>query len=154
MPERNLPFFAMFSKYRPGEALAARLEGWLVTGAVMDSHSRTIEASLLCPALPDPALLDQVAQGLAQVYGLNRVTFLPACPPPAGGEEAAPPPPGDEDVPPPAEEDLPPVEDLPPEPVPASAPAAEAAAPAGEEGLSPQEKLFRQTEALRQQAMK
>ena len=154
MPERNLPFFAMFSKYRPGEALAARLEGWLVTGAVMDSHSRTIEASLLCPALPDPALLDQVAQGLAQVYGLNRVTFLPTCPPPAGGEEAAPPPPGDEDVPPPAEEDLPPVEDLPPEAVPASAPAGEAAAPAGEEGLSPQERLFRQTEALRQQAMK
>ena len=25
MPERNLPFFAMFSKYRPGEALAALL---------------------------------------------------------------------------------------------------------------------------------
>lgn len=154
MPERNLPFFEMFAKYHPAPALAAQLETWLVTGAVMDSHSRTIEVKLLCADLPAPALLDQVAQGLAQVYGLNRVTFLPTCPPPAGGEEAAPPPPGDEDVPPPAEEDLPPVEDLPPEPVPASAPAAEAAAPAGEEGLSPQEKLFRQTEALRQQAMK
>lgn len=52
MPERNLPFFEMFAKYHPTSALAAQLETWLVTGAVMDSHSRTIEVKLLCADLP------------------------------------------------------------------------------------------------------
>ena len=63
MPERNLPFFEMFAKYHPAPALAAQLETWLVTGAVMDSHSRTIEVKLLCADLPAPALLDQVGAG-------------------------------------------------------------------------------------------
>ena len=47
MPEKNLPFFEMFFQYRPAPALAAVLTGWLVTGAVLDSQNRTIEAKLL-----------------------------------------------------------------------------------------------------------
>ncbi|MEI3310529.1 MAG: hypothetical protein V8R78_01855 [Evtepia gabavorous] len=79
MPEKNLPFFEMFFQYRPAPALAAVLTGWLVTGAVLDSQNRTIEAKLLCPRLPDPAVLRQVERELAQVYGLSAVTFHPAC---------------------------------------------------------------------------
>lgn len=166
MPERNLPFFEMFAKYHPAPALAAQLETWLVTGAVMDSHSRTIEVKLLCADLPAPALLDQVGREVSQIYGLRGVTFRPACPQaPAGAEEPMPPPPGEEDAPPPPEDaDVPPMEAaVPPAWEPPPAPAAEPApvpeepegGPAApEEDLSQQEKLFRQTEAMRQQAMK
>ena len=166
MPERNLPFFEMFAKYHPAPALAAQLETWLVTGAVMDSHSRTIEVKLLCTDLPAPALLDQVGREVSQIYGLRGVTFRPACPQvPAGVEEPMPPPPGEEDAPPPPEDaDVPPMEAaVPPAweapPAPAAEPAPAPEEPAGgpappEEDLSQQEKLFRQTEAMRQQAMK
>ena len=166
MPERNLPFFEMFAKYHPAPALAAQLETWLVTGAVMDSHSRTIEVKLLCADLPAPALLDQVGREVSQIYGLRGVTFRPACPQvPAGVEEPMPPPPGEEDAPPPPEDaDVPPMEEaVPPAweapPAPAAEPAPAPEEPAGgpaapEEDLSQQEKLFRQTEAMRQQAMK
>lgn len=54
MPEKNLPFFEMFFQYRPAPALAAVLTGWLVTGAVLDSQNRTIEAKLLCPGSRTP----------------------------------------------------------------------------------------------------
>ena len=99
MPEKNLPFFEMFFQYRPAPALAAVLTGWLVTGAVLDSQNRTIEAKLLCPQLPDPAVLRQVERELAQVYGLSAVTFHPACaqaapadaPPPPEAPAAVPP---------------------------------------------------------------
>ena len=99
MPEKNLPFFEMFFQYRPAPALAAVLTGWLVTGAVLDSQNRTIEAKLLCPRLPDPAVLRQVERELAQVYGLSAVTFHPACaqaapadaPPPPEAPAAVPP---------------------------------------------------------------
>ena len=166
MPERNLPFFEMFAKYHPASALAAQLETWLVTGAVMDSHSRTIEVKLLCADLPAPALLDQVGREVSQIYGLRGVTFRPACPQvPAGVEEPMPPPPGEEDAPPPPEDaDVPPMEAAvppawEPPPVPAAEPAPvpeepECGPAALEEDLSQQEKLFRQTEAMRQQAMK
>ena len=166
MPERNLPFFEMFAKYHPAPALAAQLETWLVTGAVMDSHSRTIEVKLLCADLPAPALLDQVGREVSQIYGLRGVTFRPACPQvPAGVEEPMPPPPGEKDAPPPPEDaDVPPMEAaVPPaweaSPAPAAEPAPAPEEPAGgpaapEEDLSQQEKLFRQTEAMRQQAMK
>ena len=166
MPERNLPFFEMFAKYHPAPALAAQLETWLVTGAVMDSHSRTIEVKLLCADLPAPALLDQVGREVSQIYGLRGVTFRPACPQaPAGAEEPLPPPPGEEDAPPPPEDaDVPPMEaavppawEAPPAPAVEPAPVPEepeGGAAALEEDLSQQEKLFRQTEAMRQQAMK
>ena len=130
MPEKNLPFFEMFFQYRPAPALAAVLTGWLVTGAVLDSQNRTIEAKLLCPQLPDPAVLRQVERELAQVYGLSAVTFHPAC------AQAAP-----ADAPPPPEAPA----AVPPAPAPKETPS--------EETLSQQERLFRQTEALRQKAM-
>ena len=130
MPEKNLPFFEMFFQYRPAPALAAVLTGWLVTGAVLDSQNRTIEAKLLCPQLPDPAVLRQVERELAQVYGLSAVTFHPAC---AQADPA--------DAPPPPEAPA----AVPPAPAPKETPS--------EESLSQQERLFRQTEALRQKAM-
>ena len=130
MPEKNLPFFEMFFQYRPAPALAAVLTGWLVTGAVLDSQNRTIEAKLLCPQLPDPAVLRQVERELAQVYGLSAVTFHPAC---AQADPA--------DAPPPPEAPA----AVPPAPAPKETPS--------EETLSQQERLFRQTEALRQKAM-
>ena len=184
MPEKHLPFLEMFFQYHPAPALAEILTGWLVTGAVLDSRKRTIEAQLLCPEPPEPALLDQVSQELAQVYALAGVTFVPSCPspapvpqpeaqpqqaPPAGApavsaaspeeaflpppEEGPPPalpdetfPPAEELAPPPEESSLPPLEELTP-------PAEDDAPPVPEEALSEQDRLFRQTEALRQKAM-
>ena len=56
MPERNLPFFEMFAKYHPAPALAAQLETWLVTGAVILSLlAGSIEETLCRPARPGPA---------------------------------------------------------------------------------------------------
>ena len=85
MPEKNLPFFEMFALYTPDAALAAQVKEWLVTGAVMDRKARTIEVQLLCPAMPDPALLARLSGEVAQAYGLTGVVFQPACPPACGG---------------------------------------------------------------------
>ena len=76
--------------------------------------------------------------------------------PPPPGEEDAPPPPEDADVPP-MEAAVPPAWEPPPAPAaePAPVPEEPEGGPAApEEDLSQQEKLFRQTEAMRQQAMK
>ena len=182
MPEKHLPFLEMFFQYHPAPALAEILSGWLVTGAVLDSHKRTIEAQLLCPERPEDALLAQVAQELAQVYALAGVTFVPSCPPPAPvpqqehlpeqipAEEApvVSPAPSKETFLPPEEagaaptgpdEALPPIEDLVPPPEEVPSPALEELTPPSEEipspeeALSEQERLFRQTEELRQKAM-
>ena len=59
MPEKNLSFFEMFAPYRPDPDLAAVLETWTVTGAVIDRASRSIRVDLLCPEPPDSALLRQ-----------------------------------------------------------------------------------------------
>ena len=151
MPEKNLPFFEMFALYTPDAALAAQVKAWLVTGAVMDRKARTIEVQLLCPAMPDPALLARLSGEVAQAYGLAGVVFQPACPQPA--EDAFIPPPDDSDVPPPpADEDVPPE----PETLAEAAPVAQAPSPKPEPSpaLSEQQRLFQQTEALRQKAMK
>ncbi|MDY4430562.1 PolC-type DNA polymerase III, partial [Evtepia sp.] len=128
MPEKNLPFFELFSPYQPDPDLYGILETWLVAGAVLDSAARTIEADLLCPALPDGGLLKHVEADLARLYQLTRVTLRPLAPePPACCQEEVPFP-----------------EDPPPEPEP----------PAPEEPpMSEQERLFQQTEALRRKAM-
>ena len=81
MPEKNLPFFEMFALYTPDAALAAQVKAWLVTGAVMDRKARTIEVQLLCPAMPDPALLAR-RSGPGLRPGGGRVS---ACLPPACG---------------------------------------------------------------------
>ena len=82
MPEKNLPFFELFSPYQPDPDLYGILETWLVAGAVLDSAARTIEADLLCPVLPDGALLKRVEADLARLYQLTRVTLLPLAPEP------------------------------------------------------------------------
>ena len=151
MPEKNLPFFEMFALYTPDAALAAQVKAWLVTGAVMDRKARTIEVQLLCPATPDPALLARLSGEVAQAYGLAGVVFQPACPQPV--EDVSIPPPDDSDVPPPpADEDVPPE----PETLAEAAPVAQAPSPKSEPSpaLSEQQRLFQQTEALRQKAMK
>ena len=151
MPEKNLPFFELFSPYQPDPALYAVLESWLVTGAVMDSTARTIEAQLLCPTPPDPALLQRVEADLAQLYRLNRAVLTPLAPEPAAccaqemAEPEEEPPFVFDDAPPPEEppfvfDDAPPVPEEPPAPA--------------EPQLSEQERIFQQTEALRQKAMK
>ena len=128
MPEKNLPFFELFSPYQPDPDLYGILETWLVAGAVLDSAARTIEADLLCPVLPDGALLKRVEADLARLYQLTRVTLRPLAPePPACCQEEVPFP---EDPPP---EPEPPVPEEPP--------------------VSEQERLFQQTEALRRKAM-
>ena len=145
MPEKNLPFFEMFALYTPDAALAAQVKAWLVTGAVMDRKARTIEVQLLCPAMPDPALLARLSGEVAQAYGLAGVVFQPACPQPA--EDAPIPPPDDSDVPPPpADEDVPPE----PETLAEAAPVAQASSPKPEPSpaLSEQQRLFQQTEAF------
>ena len=151
MPEKNLPFFEMFALYTPDAALAAQVKEWLVTGAVMDRKARTIEVQLLCPATPDPALLARLSGEVAQAYGLAGVVFQPASPQPV--EDVPIPPPDDSDVPPPpADEDVPPE----PETLVEAVPVAQAPSPEPEPSpaLSEQQRLFQQTEALRQKAMK
>ena len=85
MPEKNLPFFEMFALYTPDAALAAQVKAWLVTGAVMDRKARTIEVQLLCPAMPDPALLARLSGEVAQAYGLVGVDVSACLPPACGG---------------------------------------------------------------------
>ena len=151
MPEKNLPFFEMFSPYQPDPALYGVLESWLVTGAVLDSAARTIEVQLLCPVPPDGALLRRVEGDLAQLYSLSRAVLAPMAPEPAvccAQERSEPdeePPFVFDDAPPPEE---PPFsfDDVPPAPEESPAPA--------EPQMSEQERIFRQTEALRQRAMK
>ena len=71
MPEKNLPFFEMFALYTPDAALAAQVKAWLVTGAVMDRKARTIEVQLLCPAMPDPALLARLSGEVARTDAIH-----------------------------------------------------------------------------------
>ena len=147
MPERNLLFFELFAAYQPDPALTAVLETWTVTGAVMDRASRTIRVELLCPEPPEAALLRETEAELADLYRLSAVTLHPLSPEPAlcakeeaAGEEPAPqfPPETAEAAPPAAEEEIPPPDEPPPE----------------EADLSEEERIFRQTEALRREAMK
>ena len=83
MPEKNLSFFEMFAPYRPAPDLAAVLETWTVTGAVMDRASRSIRVDLLCPEPPDRALLRQVEGDLAALYQLSAASLHPMSPEPA-----------------------------------------------------------------------
>ena len=158
MPEKNLAFFEMFAPYRPDPELAAVLETWTVTGAVMDRSARTIRVELLCPEPPDPALLERVEGDLADLYRLHGAVLHVLSPEPplcaqeeGKGEEACPdtcPPPQDDASPsfpeeaPPEPDDLPPPPDDPPPPPPEDAP------------LTEEERIYQQTEALRREAMK
>ena len=154
MPENNLSFLDMFALCRPDPAEAAVLEGWTVTGAVIDRKSRTVRVDLLTPESPDRDLLLRLESDLAEAYLLTAVTLHPLAPEPAlcareesgeelvlnasdemplapeGGEEVPPP----DDPPPPPEDEIPPEED--------------------ETPLAEEDVIFRQTEALRQEAMK
>ena len=142
MPERNPTFFEMFSPYhtyltnQQAHDLLAYLESWVVTGAVLDSAARTIEADILCPELPPEDFLTRLEQDLAGLYQVNAVRLRPMAPAPAVccQEEAR-----AEPQPEPVSEPVPEPE---PQPVPEEPP------------MSEQERAFRQTEALRQKAMK
>ncbi|MDY3014587.1 MAG: PolC-type DNA polymerase III [Evtepia sp.] len=152
MPEKNLPFFELFSQYRPDPALAGELSAWLATRAVVDSRARTIEVSLLCPVLPDGALLQQVEADLCRIYGMTACLLHPAL---AQAPEPVLP---AEDVPPveaaPPVEEVPPAEEIPfPEEAPPEAPPPEDLPPLEEPPMSEQERLFRQTEEMRRKAM-
>ena len=144
MSERNPTFFEMFSPYhthltnQQAHDLLAYLETWVVTGAVLDSAARTIEVDLLCPALPPEDLLAYIERDLAGLYQVNAVRLRPMAPEPATccQEEVK------------AEPEPEPMPEPPPEPEPEPQPAPV------EPPMSEQERAFRQTEALRQKAMK
>ena len=45
MPQaQKIPFLKLFSAWRPGPELAAMVQGYLVTRAVIDKHTRSIKA--------------------------------------------------------------------------------------------------------------
>ena len=53
MPQaQKIPFLKLFSAWRPGPELAAMVQGYLVTRAVIDKHTRSIKAQVECTALP------------------------------------------------------------------------------------------------------
>lgn len=79
MSEKNLPFFELFSQYHPHPDTAQAVRGWVVTGAVIDAGTRSIEAKLLCPVTPDGTLLRCLENGIAEAYQISSVALHPAC---------------------------------------------------------------------------
>ena len=74
MPQaQKIPFLKLFSAWKPGEELAALVSGYLVTQAVIDKHTRSIRASVECPALPAEDLRRTMERSLSLTYRVERV---------------------------------------------------------------------------------
>ena len=68
MPEaKKIPFLKLFSAWRPESDLLPLVEGWLVTGAVIDKGTRRISARVECPRLPADALKARDGETLRQL---------------------------------------------------------------------------------------
>ncbi len=67
---QRIPFLEIFSAFPSRAGEVAR---WEVTGAAIDKRTRTIQAQVLCPVLPGPALRTEVERALAAAYQVSRV---------------------------------------------------------------------------------
>ena len=126
---QKIPFLRLFSAWRPPAELAALVERYLVTGAVIDKAARSIRAEVECAPRPDEALRRTIERSLALAYRVERVELLVA---------------GEPDPAPPA--------DVPAAPPPPAEPAAprEGPEPAAGDGASA---AFRRTEEIRKKAL-
>ena len=86
MPQaQKIPFLTLFSAWKPGEELAALVSGYLVTQAVIDKHTRSIRASVECPAPPAEDLRRTMERSLSLTYRVERVELELSAPEPAPG---------------------------------------------------------------------
>ena len=92
MPQaQKIPFLKLFSAWRPGPELAALVEDYLVTQAVIDKQVRSIQAQVECAALPSETVRLQMEQSLALTYRVERVVLSLSAPegkPALAAEEA------------------------------------------------------------------
>ena len=61
---QKIPFLKLFSAWRPGPELTAMVQGYLVTRAVIDKHTRSIKAQVECTALPAEELRRQIERSI------------------------------------------------------------------------------------------
>ena len=136
---RKIPFLTLFSAWTPGEELSALVGDYLVTGAVIDKHTRSIRAAVECPALPGEDLRRTVERSLALAYRVERVELELSAPEPASatGDAAG-------RGPAPAVPEAPAVSEPP------AAPETPAADPVPED---PAAAAFRRTEEIRRKAL-
>ena len=132
MPEKQLPFLQTFSIYHPEPALAEILSDWIVAGAEIDSRARTIQVELVCEQRPEESLLRRVSEDLTRLYRMNGAAFHVTCP----------------------EQVSPPAESLDPRPATPAPIAEEPGLQPDSDSLTEEERLFRQTEEIRRDALK
>ena len=70
---QKIPFLTLFSAWNPGEELAALVGDYLVTGAVVDKHTRSIRAQVECAGVPEDGLRRTIERSLALAYRVERV---------------------------------------------------------------------------------
>ena len=70
---QKIPFLKLFSAWRPGPELTAMVQGYLVTRAVIDKHTRSIKAQVECTALPAEELRRQIERSIALAYRVEQV---------------------------------------------------------------------------------
>ncbi|WP_191434432.1 PolC-type DNA polymerase III [Flavonifractor sp. An112] len=88
MPQaQKIPFLKLFSAWRPGPELTAMVQGYLVTRAVIDKHTRSIKAQVECTALPAEELRHQIERSIALAYRVEQVSLEMTVP---AGDGAAP----------------------------------------------------------------
>lgn len=71
----EIPFLTLFSAWQPEEKLADQISGLMVTGAVIDRASRSIQANVLCPFSLPGELLGRLERELADTYEVARVSL-------------------------------------------------------------------------------
>lgn len=145
MAEKSLPFFEVFSQYPFEAEEASLLHTCMVTGVVLDTAARTIEADLWCPDSPVGTLLRQVEETLRNAYGLSDA-ILHLTTPQVAEEPPA------ETLP--IEESPAPEEWMPETGMSEELPTEEPEETNPEPPMTEQERLFQKTEQLRQKAMK
>lgn len=75
MTDQRLPFFEMFSAYSPAEYIRETIEGWQIVSALIDPHTRRIEAEICSKEEPESSLLTLIEQEIAAVYQLDLVVL-------------------------------------------------------------------------------
>lgn len=93
MSEQRIPFLNLFTAWRPEGELAALAGTALVTRAVIDKATRSIQAEVVCSAMPAEGQKERWEQSLAAAYRVERVNLtvvVPDVPEASPGPTAAP----------------------------------------------------------------
>ncbi len=94
MPEaQKIPFLTLFSAWHPSAELMSMTQGYLVTRAVIDKHTRSIKARVECGSPPPEGLRRRIERSIALAYRVEEVALeVVAQPAAAPARSAAPPP--------------------------------------------------------------